>query len=281
MVVVLDGKVLAGEVLEEVRQRVQARVDAGKSRPQLATVLVGEDAGSLTYIRGKHRDAEKVGIASSDHRLPETATTEDILNLVHRLNADPEVSGILVQQPFPPQVEIRAVVEAVAPEKDVDGLGPVNAGRLLAGATGHVPCTPVGILRLLDRFEVPIEGKRAVVVGRSSLVGKPVALLLLQRNATVTICHSCTRDLAEVCRQADILVVAAGRAQLVQPDWVREGAAVVDVGMNRLDGKLTGDVDPGAAARAGWLTPVPGGVGPMTRAMLMENTLRAEELLRP
>lgn len=279
--VVLDGKALAAEVLQDVTVHIQARSAEGKSRPHLATVLVGEDPASLIYVRSKHRDAEKVGISSSDHRLPETATTEEVLELVERLNADPEVSGILVQQPFPPQVAVRPVVEAVAAEKDVDGLGPMNGGRLLAGAAGHVPCTPAGILRLLDRFDVPLEGARAVVVGRSSLVGKPAALLLLQRNATVTVCHSRTRDLAGVCREADILVVAIGRARLVKPDWVKPGAAVVDVGMNRLDGKLTGDVDPGAAERAGWLTPVPGGVGPMTRAMLMHNTLRAEELLRP
>ncbi len=280
-VVVLDGKALAAEVLEDVHLRVQSRIAEGKSRPHLATVLVGDDPASLLYVRSKHRDAEKVGIASSDHRLPETATTEEVLELVRGLNADPEVSGVLVQQPFPAQVEVRPVVEAVAAEKDIDGLGPVNGGRLLAGAPGHVPCTPAGILRLLDRYQVPIEGKRAVVVGRSNLVGKPVALLLLQRNATVTVCHSRTRDLAGVCRGAEILVVAIGRARLVEPGWVRPGAAVVDVGMNRLDGKLTGDVDPGAAEAAGWLTPVPGGVGPMTRAMLMHNTLRAEELLRP
>lgn len=279
--VVLDGKVLAAEVLDGVRLGVQARAAGGKARPHLATVLVGEDPASVIYVRSKHRDAEKVGIASSDHRLPDTATTEEVLDLVRRLNADPEISGVLVQQPFPPQVAVRPVVEAVAPEKDVDGLGPVNGGRLLAGAAGHVPCTPAGILRLLDRSEVPIEGRRAVVVGRSSLVGKPAALLLLQRNATVTVCHSRTRDLAGVCREADILVVAIGRAHFVKPDWVREGAAVVDVGMNRLEGRLTGDVDPEAAARAGWMTPVPGGVGPMTRAMLMDNTLHAEELLRP
>lgn len=279
--VLLDGKALAAEVLEEVRTGVAARVEAGKNSPHLATVLVGEDPASLIYVRSKHRDAEKVGIGSSDHRLSESASTEEVLSLVQRLNADPSVSGILVQQPFPRQVAVRPVVEAVAAEKDVDGLGPVNGGRLLAGEEGHVPCTPAGILRLLDRGGVPLEGKRAVVVGRSNLVGKPAALLLLQRNATVTVCHSRTQDLAGVCREADILVVAIGRAQLVEPDWVKEGAAVVDVGMNRLEGKLTGDVDPAAADRAGWLTPVPGGVGPMTRAMLMHNTLRAEELLRP
>jgi methylenetetrahydrofolate dehydrogenase (NADP+)/methenyltetrahydrofolate cyclohydrolase len=279
--VVLDGKALAAEVLEDVNLHVQARIAQGKARPQLATVLVGEDPASMLYVRSKHRDAEKVGIASSDHRLPDTASTEEVLDLVRGLNADPDVSGILVQQPFPAQVAVRPVVEAVTAAKDVDGLGPVNGGRLLAGAPGHVPCTPAGIVRLLDRYQVPLEGRRAVVVGRSNLVGKPVALLLLQRNATVTVCHSRTRDLAEVCREAEILVVAIGRTRLVKPDWVQPGAAVVDVGMNRLDGKLTGDVDPGASERAGWLTPVPGGVGPMTRAMLMHNTLRAEELLRP
>ncbi|MFZ0217831.1 MAG: bifunctional 5,10-methylenetetrahydrofolate dehydrogenase/5,10-methenyltetrahydrofolate cyclohydrolase [Candidatus Dormiibacterota bacterium] len=276
--ILLDGKALAAKVLDGVRTRIDERIAAGKSRPRLATVLVGEDPASVVYVRSKHRDGEKVGLASSDHRLPETATTEEVLALVEELNGDPEVSGILVQQPFPPPLAVRPIVEAVAPVKDVDGLHPFSAGRLLAGAPGHVPCTPAGIVRFLDEWQIPIDGKRAVVLGRSLLVGKPVSLLLLNRHATVTICHSHTQDLAEVCREADILVVAIGRAHLVKPDWVKEGAAVIDVGMNRLDGKLTGDVDPAAAERAGWLTPVPGGVGPMTRALLMENTLRAAEL---
>jgi methylenetetrahydrofolate dehydrogenase (NADP+)/methenyltetrahydrofolate cyclohydrolase len=278
--IVLDGRALAATVLDQVRAAIERRVASGRSRPRLATVLVGEDPASLVYIAGKHRDCEQVGIASSDHRLPERATTESVLELVERLNRDPEISGILVQQPFPVQVAARPIVEAITPAKDVDGLHPSSAGRLLAGAPVHVPCTPAAILRFLDEWQVPIRGQRAVVVGRSLLVGKPVSLLLLNRDATVTICHSRTRDLPGVCRGADILVAAIGRTHLIQPDWVKEGAAVIDVGINRQERskRLFGDVDPAAAERAGWMTPVPGGVGPMTRALLMENTLRAAEL---
>jgi methylenetetrahydrofolate dehydrogenase (NADP+) / methenyltetrahydrofolate cyclohydrolase len=281
-VIVLDGKATAASVLADVGARVDRRVQAGGSRPHLAVVLVGENQASETYVRGKHRDAEQVGIDSADHRLPATATTEEVTALVDRLNRDPSVSGVLVQQPFPPQVEVGPVVERVDPAKDVDGFHPTSLGRLVLGEDGPVACTPAGVLRLLDEYGVELAGRRAVVIGRSAIVGKPTALLLLQRHATVTICHSRTRDLPEVCREAEVLVAAIGRAHFVTPEFVREGAAVVDVGVNRGDdGKLAGDVHPDVGEVAGWLSPVPGGVGPMTRAMLMVNTLRAEERRSP
>jgi methylenetetrahydrofolate dehydrogenase (NADP+)/methenyltetrahydrofolate cyclohydrolase len=278
----LDGKEVAGRVLASLAERVRARTAAGLPPPHLAVVLVGENPASETYVRGKRRDAERVGMTSSDHRLPATATTAEVVALVDSLNRDPNVSGVLVQQPFPPQVEVEPVVEAVDPVKDVDGFHPVNAGRLLLGQRGLVACTPAGIMRLLDDYGIPLEGRRAVVVGRSNLVGKPVSVLLLGRNATVTICHSRTVGLPEICREADVLVVAIGRLWLVQADWVKPGAVVVDVGQNvKPDGKLGGDVDPAAAEVAGWMTPVPGGVGPLTRAMLLANTCQAEDARRP
>ena len=278
----MEGGPVAAAILDDVADRVRRRVAAGLPRPHLAVVLAGHDPGSETYVRHKHRDAERVGITSADHRLPETASTGDVVSLVAELNRDPDVSGILVQQPLPPQVTVEAAVEAIDPVKDVDGFHPVSAGRLLLGQRGLVACTPAGVLRMLDHYGVELEGRRAVVVGRSNIVGKPAALLLLGRNATVTVCHSRTVDLPSVCREADVLVVAIGRPWLVQADWVKPGAAVVDVGVNRgPDGRLRGDVDPDAAEVAGWLSPVPGGVGPLTRAMLMANTCQAEEARRP
>ena len=279
--ITLDGKRSAARLLDEVRAEVEERVLAGKPRPHLVAVLVGDDPASEVYVRNKRGDAEKVGITSSDHRLPESATTDQVIAVVRELNVDENVSGILVQQPFPPQVVVGPVVEAVNPQKDVDGFHPVNAGRLLLGEQGLVACTPLGILRLLDDHQVPIEGRRAVVIGRSNIVGKPAAVLLLRRNATVTICHSKTTDLPAVAREGDLLVAAIGRASFVTPDMIKPGAAVIDVGVNRLGSKLHGDVHPDVAKVAGWLSPVPGGVGPMTRGMLMWNTLRAEQLRRP
>jgi methylenetetrahydrofolate dehydrogenase (NADP+)/methenyltetrahydrofolate cyclohydrolase len=278
----LDGKEVAGRILTSVAERVGARRAAGLPPPHLSVVLVGHNEASERYVRGKHRDAGQVGITSSDHRLPETATTAEVVDLVRTLNSDPDVSGLLVQQPFPPQVELVPVVEAVDPDKDVDGFHPVNAGRLLLGQPGIVACTPAGIMRMLDEYRIELEGRRAVVIGRSNIVGKPMSLLLLRRSATVTICHSRTIGLSEICREADVLVVAIGRLWFVQPDWVKPGAVVVDVGMNVTpDGKLRGDVDPAAAEVAGWMTPVPGGVGPLTRAMLLANTCQAEDARRP
>jgi methylenetetrahydrofolate dehydrogenase (NADP+)/methenyltetrahydrofolate cyclohydrolase len=280
-VIKLDGRASAARVLEDVRGGVEQRLAAGGSRPHLAVVLVGHNPASETYVRGKHRDCALVGIGSNDHRLPETATTVEVLDLVRQLNRDPKVSGILVQQPMPAQVEVSQVVEAVDPAKDVDGFHPMNIGRLLLGNEGPIAPTPAGVMRLLEDYGVPIEGRQAVVIGRSNIVGKPAAVLLLRRNATVTICHSRTRDLGHVCRQGDILVAAIGRPHLVTPEMVKEGAAVVDVGVNPVDGRLLGDVHPEVAGRAGWLSPVPGGVGPMTRAMLLVNTLWAEQRRRP
>ena len=278
----IDGNEVAGRVLAAVAECVCARTAAGLRPPHLSAVLVGDDPASETYVRAKRWDAEKVGITSSDHRLPATATTAEVVALVASLNRDPNVSGILVQQPFPPQVSVEAIVEAVDPAKDVDGFHPVSAGRLLLGQRGIVGPTPAGILRLLDDYGIELEGRRAVVVGRSNIVGKPTALLLLGRNATVTVCHSRTAGLPGICRDADVLVAAIGRLWFVQPDWVKPGAAVIDVGINRRpDGKLGGDVDPAAAEVAGWMTPVPGGVGPVTRAMLMANTCQVEDVRRP
>jgi methylenetetrahydrofolate dehydrogenase (NADP+)/methenyltetrahydrofolate cyclohydrolase len=278
----IDGTLVARGILKDVQARVAARLAAGMPAPHLATVMAGDDPASDVYIRLKHRDAESVGITSSDHRLPATVTTDELVALVAGLNRDPDVSGILVQQPLPAAVNVVATVEAIDPAKDVDGFHPVSAGRLLLGQPGIVACTPAGILRMLDQYGIELEGRRAVVVGRSNIVGKPVSLLLLGRNATVTVCHSRTTNLPEICREADVLVVAIGRLWFVQPDWIKPGAAVVDVGVNRRDdGKLGGDVHPDAAEVAGWLTPVPGGVGPVTRAMLMANTCQAEETRRP
>ena len=275
--VVIRGREVADQVLDEVAARVRGRLEAGWRRPHLAVVLVGHNPASETYVRGKHRDAERVGVASSDHRLPETARTADVLTLVRELNSKPEVSGILVQQPLPAQIDLAAVVEAVDPNRDVDGFHPVNAGRLLLGQPGLRPCTPSGVLRMLDFAGIELAGRRAVVIGRSNIVGKPVALMLLQRHATVTVCHSQTVGLEEFARQADVLVAALGRPHFVKPDMVRPGAVVIDVGVTPMEGKVRGDVDPGVAEVAGWVTPVPGGVGLMTRAMLMANTLAAEE----
>ncbi len=277
----LDGKAVSEAIFDEVAAAVAARVAKGGSRPHLAAVLVGDDPASESYVRAKRKNCERVGIESSDHRLPGDSTTEQVEELIAELNRDPAVSGILVQQPFPKQIDTTRVTEVVDPAKDVDGFHPYNVGRLMMGEPTVLPCTPAGIIELLDRYQIPIQGCRAMVIGRSNIVGKPVALLLLARHATVTICHSRTPELDAVCREADILVAAVGRAHLVKPDWVKPGAVVVDVGVNRVEGKLVGDVDPAVAEVAGWLTPNPGGVGPMTRALLIRNTLAAEERRRP
>jgi methylenetetrahydrofolate dehydrogenase (NADP+)/methenyltetrahydrofolate cyclohydrolase len=277
----MDGSEVAGRILADVAARVSARVAAGLPRPHLATVLVGDDPASETYVRLKHRDCQRVGMTSSDHRLPATATTAEVVGLVESLNEDDDVSGILVQTPLPAQVDTAVVLQTVDPARDVDGLHPVSAGRLLLGQPGLAPCTPAGVIRMLDDYSVRIEGRRAVVLGRSNIVGKPVSVLLLRRNATVTICHSRTEDLGEICRQADILVAAIGRRWFVTPPMVKPGATVIDVGTNIVDGRLYGDVDPAVGEVAGWLSPVPRGVGPVTRAMLMANTWQAEEARRP
>ena len=273
----LDGKAVAKQVFDEVAKAVASRVAAGGSRPKLATVLVGDDPASAQYVNLKQRNAHSVGIESEDQRLGAQTSTEELLALVERLNRDDTVSGILVQQPTPRQIDMTAIVLALDPMKDVDGFHPVNAGLVALGLPGGVePCTPAGIVELLTRAGVAVEGANAVVVGRSNLVGKPAALLLLRRNATVTLCHSRTRDLATHTRGADILVAAAGRANLITKDMVKPGAAVVDVSTNWVDGRQVGDLGPGVEEVAGWLTPNPGGVGPMTRAMLIKNTYELE-----
>jgi methylenetetrahydrofolate dehydrogenase (NADP+)/methenyltetrahydrofolate cyclohydrolase len=274
----LDGKALAERIRAEVAAEVRELREVG-----LTTVLVGDDPASEIYIRRKQEAAREVGILSRDYRLAEDTTEEDLLELVAQLNGDDAVDGILVQLPLSSHIDEQRVIDAVDPAKDVDGFHPVNAGKLFLGQDGLVAATPTGILTLLDEYEVPLVGARAVVVGRSNIVGKPVALLLLVRHATVTICHSRTSDLAAQTREADVLVVAVGHAGLITPEMVKDGATVIDVGMNRKEEGLRGDVDPAVADRAGLMTPVPGGVGPMTIASLLRNTVkaaRAQTLLR-
>ena len=274
----IDGKAVAAAVRGEVRERA-AQLAARGIEPGLATVLVGDDRASQIYVGSKERACGEVGIRSFGHRLPASISQAELLDLIVRLGRDDRVHGILVQLPLPAPLEAQPIIEVIPPAKDVDGLHPVSQGRLLAGQPGMRPCTPLGVMRLLDETGVQLRGARAVVVGRSLLVGKPVALLLLERHATVTMCHSRTADLAGEVGRADILVAATGQAGLVHGDWVRPGAVVIDVGINRgADGKLTGDVEFGPAAeRASHITPVPGGVGPMTVAMLLANTVTAAE----
>ena len=273
---IIDGKAIAAQVREEVRREVaQLRERTGRT-PGLAAVLVGDDPASATYVRGKRKACEEAGIASWLHALPAGTPQADLLRLVHDLNRDPAVHGILVQLPLPQPIDERTVLEAVDAAKDVDGFTFGSIGRLVENRAVLLPCTPAGILELLDREQIPIQGRDAVVVGRSEIVGKPVAMLLLHRHATVTICHSRTADLAAHCRRADILVAAVGRAKLITGEMVKPGAAVIDVGINRVDGRLVGDVDfESARDRAGHITPVPGGVGPMTIAYLLSNTIQA------
>lgn len=272
----LDGTLVAAVTRKAVHEET-ARLAEHGVRPGLAAVIVGDDLPSRIYVRTKRKACEEAGIYTEEHALP-TATTEAvILTVIARLNADPKIHGILVQLPLPGHLRTDRILDAVVPEKDVDGLHPVNAGRLFRGDPAVLPCTPAGIMALLEHYRVPLEGRRAAVVGRSYLVGKPVALLLMQHHATVTICHSRTKDLAEVCRSAEILIAAVGQPQVITAEMVRDDAVVVDVGINRLsDGRLVGDVDfERVRQKAGWLTPVPGGVGPMTVAMLLKNTLAA------
>jgi methylenetetrahydrofolate dehydrogenase (NADP+)/methenyltetrahydrofolate cyclohydrolase len=280
---VLDGKAAARQILDDIATKVGARVAAGKPRPKLATVIVGDNPASALYVRSKQRDSRQVGIDSEDHRLPTETTTDQLLELIGTLDRDESVSGILVQQPLPSHIDLYRVVIAVDPIKDVDGFHPFNAGLVALGLPGGVqPCTPSGIIELLERGGVRLEGANAVVVGRSNIVGKPTALLLLKRNATVTICHTKTKNLAGHTKRADILVAAAGKPNLITKDMVKLGAAVVDVSANRLEGGgQVGDLGPGVDEVAGWLTPNPGGVGPMTRAMLVRNTYEAEVRRRP
>lgn len=271
---IIDGKALAKQKRAEMAQIVQELKAMGVT-PGLAVVLVGEDPASEIYVRNKHKACEEVGIYSRVIKLPEDTKEEDLLKLIDELNQDSALDGILVQLPLPKQIDPDKVIERILPNKDVDGFHPVNAGKLLTGQTGFVSCTPLGILELIKSTGIDISGKEAVVIGRSNIVGKPVAHLLLQENATVTICHSKTKNLKEVCQRADILVAAVGKPQLITADYVKEGAVVIDVGINRLsDGKLVGDVAfETVKEKASYITPVPGGVGPMTITMLLSNTL--------
>ena len=274
---ILEGKAVAAKVLAEVRAGVAALTARTGVQPTLAVILVGEDPASQIYVRNKKRAADDVGIASRDFLFPAGCSQTELSETIRKINGDSSVHGILLQLPLPKGLDENEAVNAIAPAKDADGLHPVSLGNLLAGKPSMVPCTPAGCLEILDHYGILLEGAEAVVVGRSRLVGKPLAQLLLARNATVTMCHTRTRDLAGHCRRADILCVAAGRPQFITGDMVKEGAVVIDVGVNRLDtGKLAGDVDfDSASKRARAITPVPGGVGLMTVAMLMRNTLLA------
>lgn len=273
---IIDGKVLAAQVKAEVAADVANLREKGV-QPCLAVILVGENPASQTYVKGKEKDCAECGMESRVIRMPADSTQQQVLAQLAALAADEGVHGILVQLPLPEQIDEQAVIAAIPPEKDVDGFTPVNVGRMMIGEKCFLPCTPAGCMRMLESTGVEVTGKHAVVVGRSNIVGKPAAMLLLAKNATVTICHSKTADLPEVCRGADILVAAVGRAGFITSDMVKKGAVVIDVGINRnAEGKLCGDVDFAAAAeKAGYITPVPGGVGLMTRAMLMVNTVEA------
>jgi methylenetetrahydrofolate dehydrogenase (NADP+)/methenyltetrahydrofolate cyclohydrolase len=271
----LDGKLIRDEILAELRPRVQELTQRGRA-PGLAVVLVGHDPASELYVRSKEKACAELGIYSEKHTPPASSTTAELIALVESLNARPEIDGILVQMPLPAQVDTRAVLHAVDHAKDVDGFHPMNVGKLVENQPGARACTPAGVMEILRRYELPVAGKRAVVVGRSDIVGKPMALMLLHANATVTICHSQTSNLAEECKRADILVAALGRPAILGAAHIKPGAVVIDVGINRVDGKVLGDVQAEAAAElASAYTPVPGGVGPLTIAMLMSNTVAA------
>ena len=277
MATIIDGKAVAKEVQNQIKQEVDGLERRWGLAPGLAVVLVGDDPGSHIYVRNKEKACKEAGIKSFEHLLPATISEKELLALVHQLNKDKRVHGILVQLPLPPHIHAEKIFEAIAPHKDVDGFHPVNLGMLALGGDGFRPCTPMGIMRLLEAAHCDPKGKNAVVVGRSNIVGKPVALMLLEKHATVTICHSRTSNLRDEVGRADILVVAIGKAGLVRGDWVKPGAVVIDVGVNRLpNGKLGGDVEfETAKDRASAITPVPGGVGPMTICMLLFNTLKA------
>ncbi len=282
MGVVLDGKQYARTVRQGLKERI-ARIRHQPSRqdwqPGLATILIGEDPASHAYINTKEKACREVGITPFGHRLPATISADEVIALIGRLNARPDAHGILLQLPLPDHLEPAHLIEAIRPDKDVDGLHPVNQGRLVLGQDGLRPCTPLGVMHLIDQSGMAIEGKHAVVVGRSNLVGKPVALLLLERNATVTTCHSQTANLADYIRQADLVVTAIGQIDAIKGDWIKEGAGVIDVGISRSsDGSLKGDVEFAIAKdRAAYISPVPGGVGPLTVAMLLGNTVQTAE----
>lgn len=277
--VIMDGKALA----EKVKAQIREKVSKLRRQPGLAVILVGDNPASQVYVRNKERDCAQCGIMCYDYHLPQDASQEDVLDLVEKMNNYGAVDGILVQLPLPEQIDERVVLEAIAPDKDVDAFHPENVGRIMQGQAYYKPCTPAGVMEILHEYGIDPAGKHCVVVGRSNIVGKPMAMLLLHENATVTICHSRTPDLKAQCRQADILVSAVGKTGLITADMVKPGAVVIDVAMNRNEaGKLCGDVDFAAVSQvASYITPVPGGVGPMTRAMLMENTYKAAKCRIP
>lgn len=275
---IISGKELSAQIREELKIKTAELKENGKN-PGLAVILVGEDPASQIYVRNKEKACEEVGIYSEVYRMPENTSQDELMSMIDRLNADAKIHGILVQLPLPKHLDEQEVLRRINPEKDVDGFHVMSAGALFTGLDGFVACTPKGIIRLIQSTGVEIAGKNAVVVGRSNIVGKPVAMLLLNENATVTICHSKTKNLADVCREADILVAAIGRPEMITGEYVKEGAIVIDVGTSRVDGKLKGDVKfDEAAEKAAYITPVPGGVGPMTITMLMDNTVEAAEL---
>lgn len=274
--ITVDGLGLANTLRDEMKAEIEALAASGHRPPQLTVVLVGDDPASKSYIKGKQRACARIGADSAEHILPESTTQEELLDLLGRLNADDGVDGILVQLPLPSHISPEAVAEAIDPAKDADALHPLNFGRLLLGNADLISCTPLGVMAVLERHGVEIAGKNAVVIGRSNIVGKPVSILLQQQNATVTMCHSRTQDLPGVCRGADILVAAAGNPRMVKGDWIKPGAAVMDVGVTEVEGKLVGDVDFEAAQGiAGIITPSRRGIGPMTITMLLRNTLEA------
>lgn len=279
MAVIMDGKALAKKVKEQQRQLSQELKEKGVN-PCLAVIIVGENPASKVYVAGKIRDCAEVGIESREYALSESTTQEELISLVKELNEDPSVSGFIVQLPLPSHIDEKTVLDMIDPKKDVDAFHPINVGKIMIGDYDFLPCTPAGVMELLDEYNIDITGKECVVIGRSNIVGKPQAMLLLHKNATVTICHSRTKDLAEVTRRADILVVAIGKGEFVTGDMIKEGAVVIDVGMNRnAEGKLVGDVHfESAKEKASYITPVPGGVGVMTRAILMKNAIRAAQL---
>lgn len=279
MAEIIDGKAIAAAVRQDAAAEVNALVEKG-IQPGLAVVIVGDDPASRIYVNNKKKACQEIGVYSEEYALPATTTQEELLQLIQKLNEKKNINGILVQSPLPKGLDEKAVVENIDPQKDVDAFHAVNVGKIMIGDFQFLPCTPAGVIELLDRSGVSIEGKRCVVVGRSNIVGKPMAMLLLHRNGTVTICHSRTKNLAEVCREADILVAAVGKPKFITKDMVKPGAAVIDVGMDRDEnGKLCGDVDFDAVKEiAGYITPVPGGVGPMTIAMLMKNVVCAAKI---
>ncbi len=275
--ILMDGKALSAKVRGQILEETH-KLEAQGVRPGLAVILVGEDPASQVYVRNKEKACEECGFYSEKYVLPAETTQEDLLGLIEELNQNPRIHGILCQLPLPKQISEEAVIAAIDAKKDVDAFHPSNVGKIMIGDFDFLPCTPAGVMELLDEYKIDPSGKRCVVIGRSNIVGKPMSMLLLHRNGTVTICHSKTEQLAEICREADILVAAVGRASFVTRDMVKSGAVVIDVGMNRVDGKLCGDVAPDVTEVAGYMTPVPGGVGPMTITMLMKNTLKAAQL---